>query len=510
MSSGHTVRWSDGRRLPNEEDFPSLPGSARSNVSNGHPRPGSAQPSRPASQQQQSQPRPKKKTEDFPSLGRPSSSGSNLGPAAGPAPVYRNPTGYTPAWTAAGGRGAKPKASGGTKKVAPAPILDDEDPPLPKPAAAMEPKMTRLKKQDRKELQQQQQQQREELAGNFPELAPASEAAAAEKPKEAKGKSKKKKSKGIGSLLSEISPQEPAATAAANCGVADSLAAAAALISIDDPKDKAGNTTKTDKVGEWSKVPTTKEKAKSVQPPKPAAANGDASAAIPGLAFGQSKSSSPSSSSSSRESSKPTRAAAAAPPQSKEDFPSLGPSSRPMSANFRPAAVATSAPSSTTRAVPSPKPIEGTRSSAAAVAPSSKAPPPGFGGGGGGTRAGKAPPPGFGGPTAATRGAAASSAFSYRQPGDFSRRNADLASAQSPSINHHFTTNLCRSPPSPISSAASRSSSKNSRRSRSSSVGEASAAPSTTTSASGWWEGMRSAPFSPNYSHSCPTLQSKT
>ena len=426
MSSGHTVRWSDGRRLPNEEDFPSLPGSARSNVSNGHPRPGSAQPSRPASQQQQSQPRPKKKTEDFPSLGRPSSSGSNLGPAAGPAPVYRNPTGYTPAWTAAGGGGAKPKATGGNaggaKKVAPAPILDDEDPPLPKPAVPREPKMTRLKKQDRNEQLQQPQQL--EIAENFPDLA-----AKAEKPKEAKSKSKKKKNKGIGSLISDLSPPEPAK---APPGVADSLAAAAALISIDGPKDKIGDSIKTsDKIdggtGEWSKVPA---KEKSLPPPKLAtklSANGEISGVIPGLAFevnDPSKSrptSSPSSSSSGRDPSKPTPHAAA---QSGEDFPSLGPSSKPMSANFRSltaSATTSAAPSSTAR----------DREGPMKTPSSTKAPPPGFGG----AKKIKAPPPGFGGATA-SRGSPSSNHI-YRQPGSFNQRNVDLASV-------HFFTSYSR------------------------------------------------------------------
>ena len=79
--------------------------------------------------------------------------------------------------------------------------------------------MTRLKKQDRNEQLQQPQQL--EIAENFPDLA-----AKAEKPKEAKSKSKKKKNKGIGSLISDLSPPEPAK---APPGVADSLAAAAAL-----------------------------------------------------------------------------------------------------------------------------------------------------------------------------------------------------------------------------------------------------------------------------------------
>ena len=422
MSSGHNVRWSDGRRLPNnEEDFPSLPGSARSNVSNGHPRPTSAQTSRPSSQQQQSQPRPKKKTEDFPSLGRPTSSGSNLGPAAGPAPVYRNPTGYTPAWTAAGGGGAKPKAAGGNaggaKKVAPAPILDDDDPPLPKPAVPSEPKMTRLKKQDRFERNEQPQPPLQQLviANDFPDLA-----AKVEKPKEAKGKSKKKKNKGIGSLLSDLSPSEPVK---APPGVADSLAAAAALISIDDPKATTGTSTKTsDKndggTGEWSKVPA---KEKSLPPPKPAtklAANGGVSTAIPGLAFemnDQSKSrptSSPSSSSSGRDNSRPTQHAAT---HSGEDFPSLGQSSKPMSANFR-----SFTPLATTSAVPSGRNQLGPGQTSS----SSKAPPPGFGG----AKKSKAPPPGFGGATASLATPSSNPRHIYRQPGSFNQRNVDLAS----------------------------------------------------------------------------------
>ena len=429
MSSGRNVqRWSDGRRLPNEEEFPSLPGSARPKASNGHTRPGSAQPSRPASQQQQQQQRPQRKTEHFPSLGLPSSSVSNMGPAAGPAPVYRNPTGYTPAWTAAGGGGAKPKATGGnvvgavlnSKKVAPAPMLDDEDPPLPKPAVPMEPKMTRLKKQDRNEQQQQSQQL--EIAEDFPDLA-----AKAEKPKDAKSKGKKKKNKGIGSLLSDLSPAEPAR---APSGVADSLAAAAALISIDDPRDTIGNSATTSDKNEggigggWSKVPA---KEKSLPPPKSAtklAANGEVSTAIPGLAFemsDQSKSrptSSPSSSSSSHGGhSKPTphaaaAAAAAAHSRDREDFPSLGPSSKPMSANFR-----SFTPSASTSA----RDREG--QSGRGQAPSStKAPPPGFGG----AKKSKAPPPGFGGATAASRGS--SSTHRYSQPGSFNQRNVDLAS----------------------------------------------------------------------------------
>ena len=404
MSSGHNVRWSDGRRLPNEEDFPSLPGSARPSASNGHPR-----PARPAPQQQQSQTRPKKKTEDFPSLGRPASSGSNLGPAAGPAPVYRNPTGYTPAWTAAGatgGGGAKPKATGGSaKKVAPAPLLDDDDPPLPKPAVSAEPKMTRLKKQDRSEQQPQQPQppQQPEMAENFPDLP-----AKAEKPKEAaKSKGKKKKNKGIGSLLSDLSPPEPAK---APPGIADSLAAAAALISIDDPK--AANSTKSsEKNGEeWSKVPA---KEKSLPPPKSklASSNGETSSPlIPGLSFETNDpmrpaiSPPPSSSGILRgDLSRPTPAAPA------EDFPSLGPSSKPMSANFRsftPSSAAASAPAPTAAKAPS-------------VA--AKAPPPGFGGG---AKKSKAPPPGFGG-AAASRGSTSSSHV-YRQPGSFNQRNLDL------------------------------------------------------------------------------------
>ncbi len=65
-SSGYATSWADGKRLPKEEDFPSLPGASAS-----APQLPLQDMSRKKPQQQQ-QRKPKTREEEFPSLGGPS------------------------------------------------------------------------------------------------------------------------------------------------------------------------------------------------------------------------------------------------------------------------------------------------------------------------------------------------------------------------------------------------------------------------------------------------------
>jgi hypothetical protein len=316
MSSGRNVKWSDGRRMPNnEQDFPSLPGSAPAiNGGGGRQRPHTAE-GYPQLSRAPVKKQPKQPQEHFPSLGGPSATTKRtLGPAAGPAPVYRNNSTAQP-WLASGGGGPISAAGGGvrpkttSKKEAAAPFLDDEDPPLPKPASQMKSKMTTLKKQERKPNSE----------DHFPGLGPPSSGnpappadASAKGAKPSKSKKKKNKGPSIGSLQSEF-------------GASDSLQSAAELIplGISSNTKRSIKQTEDEEEENWFNVPL-KEKA---PPKKTAAIANNGGSAIPGLAFNDPAPAAaklrPSSSA------KPFSAGPARPPAT-EDFPSLGASSKPF------------------------------------------------------------------------------------------------------------------------------------------------------------------------------------
>ncbi len=347
-----------------------------------------------------SAPSKKRPQEDFPSLGAPTSN-SNLGPAAGPAPIYRTHL-QQPAWSASSSSGAKPKTSAAApsrKTPAPAPIIGDDDPPLPKPAvAAMKPKMTTLTKVEKKAPL-------EASEENFPGLGPstATDAASAVAAPPAKKAAKKKKPKGIDSIKSE-------AMAAATVNSESSLSAAAALISLDDaPKSKP------EEEKEWATIPKKEKAQQQQQQQQQAKKEASSAASIPGLKFEDAKpKEAPTKSKPPGLQAPPMTTTAAAPrkPASPtEDFPTLGPSAKPMSANFRPAA--------------------------AQAAPTARAPPPGFGAAAASTipkassapPTAKAPPPGFSKSNFPALGSTTTtSAHAYHNPADFSSRNARLLS----------------------------------------------------------------------------------
>ncbi len=97
-SSGYATNWSDGRRLPKEEDFPSLPGAPSpvhraANVAAGGAKRKQQQP------QQQQQQKPKTREEEFPSLGGPARNIPSF--AANSRPLHRDLPGRPQTWTAA-------------------------------------------------------------------------------------------------------------------------------------------------------------------------------------------------------------------------------------------------------------------------------------------------------------------------------------------------------------------------------------------------------------------------
>lgn len=366
MSSGHNVKWSEGRRMPSEQDFPSLPGTSASPVMTNRSQPTKSHDSTS-----------KVPPEDFPSLSGSGSAGglTNFRPAS--APIYRKTNNNVPVWSS---QEHQQKRGARSKVPAPAPIFDDEDATLNKPptATVSSSKMITLKKAEKKTSEI-----------DFPALetsAPVGKAVVTDAPSKA---AKKKKAK-VPGVLDDLKREQKEQSSAGG-----GLQSVANVISV-------GASEKTEP-SEWSTVKLKEQPSQNETNKKESKPNADN---IPGLSFRDPE----------PEISGPPKleknAAKPRPSTIAEDFPSLGPSSGKMSANFR---SAESYGLGRTNGVISKNPhkLPG------------KAPPPGFGPTADMSKPASASraPPGF-----ASRSKIKSNAV-YQQPDNFGERNRQLLSS---------------------------------------------------------------------------------
>ena len=391
MASGHNTRWSDGHRQPREEDFPQLPGASYSVP---------AVRQKPPSSSSGAVAKKKSPVEDFPSLGGPSKPipafQSKKKPSS--APIYRSNPNAPTSWSSA----------------ANVRTVSEQEMQEQLQQSSEKPSMTTLQKK------------KNVLSDNdFPGLETPSNPPIPKKEAPPAQKENKKKNKKKGNVVKDLKQEQQS-----------SLKSVADLIPV-DPKIKH------DSEEEWQQVKAKeanlKNEAKSEEN-----SSSKANGAIPGLNFERVSISGPTSG-------PPpglTKPSTAKPPVPKEDFPTLGSSSRPMSANFRPSSsaehnlewknVTTSTSTPVQTKAPPAKTISAPRKDDfPALGPSSKAMSANFSrtkgsstvAWGGATNLAsnntKPPPPGFG-----TRGKVKKSpAATFRQPENFNERNAQLLSA---------------------------------------------------------------------------------
>jgi hypothetical protein len=357
-------RWATGgHRAPREEDFPSLQGPGRNGggASLGGATGGTGGGGARRKQQQPAQqPKPKSREEHFPSLGGPSGQLRDFSGSTSRPPVYRDIPGRPESWTAAAAGpppGLAPPVENKPKKPTGMVVLTKQTRPVPA------------------------------LMTNKEEDFPGLEAPKGGVKSSVGGNSKKNSAD-----LRKAQPQPdiPGLKTGAN------LKSAVDLI-LGNSKAKPPPSTVAQPDQDWQEIKTAKPKV-------PNGTNAVASDAIPGLSFSNSVSRAGPANSSSTSESKPQPQSR---PPARDEFPSLGSSSKKMSANFRPASAESSASNSKTPST--------WGSNRTPSAPANGR--PGFAGNGGA-------PPGFS--SNQPRKQMSSMNYRYEKPADFDKRNKEL------------------------------------------------------------------------------------